>query len=101
MSAVTQRLILTLAFVAVVLAALGISKCFAWDGYDDYTGYDVTIERGNLVRRGQEIEVYDWRTGRYHDVTVEDVTSRWGGRQVEIEVYDWQTNDYRTWTFRK
>lgn len=66
----------------------------AWYGYDDSTGKEVEIHKGNLVRPGRDIEVYDPYTGRYKDVEVESIRQR--GRDVEVEVYDWQTGKSQT-----
>ena len=58
------------------------------------TGDSVEIEKGNLVRRGQDIEVYDWGSGRYRDVEVQSI--RESGGSVEVEVYDYDSGQYRT-----
>ncbi|MFD9901255.1 DUF5334 family protein [Mesorhizobium sp. NPDC059025] len=50
---------------------------------DANTGNSVEIEKGNLVRTGQDIEIYDYGAGEYRDVTVEDI-NRYGST-VEIE----------------
>lgn len=69
----------------------------AWDGVDLNTGGSVEIQSGNLVRSGNDIELYDHSTGQYHEVTVED-TSR-SGSTVGIEVYDTTSGDFRTLEF--
>ncbi len=85
-------------FIFSVFAALVLAwPAHAWDGTDVDTGNDVEIERGNLVRSGRDIEVYDYETGEYHDVTVEDI-NRYGGT-VEIEVFDNTTGETRTLEF--
>ncbi|GLS29393.1 hypothetical protein SAMN04488498_13813 [Mesorhizobium albiziae] len=66
----------------------------AWDGTDSETGGAVEIESGNLVREGNDIELYDSDGGEYRDVTVEDI--RRYGSSVEVEVYDNDTGEYRT-----
>jgi hypothetical protein len=70
------------------------SPILAWDGYDWESGSDVEIDEGNLVREGRDIEIYDWGTGEYRDVTVEDMRSTGSG--TEVEVYDHDSGDYRT-----
>lgn len=85
------------ALVAAALSVLVATPVAAWDGVDTSTGDDVEIERGNLVRSGRDIEVYDYATGQYHDVTVEDI-NRFGST-VEIEVYDNTTGETRTLEF--
>ncbi|WP_260854797.1 DUF5334 domain-containing protein [Mesorhizobium amorphae] len=61
---------------------------------DTSTGNQVEIERGNLVRSGNDIEVYDYGSGEYRDVSVEDINRH--GSTVEVEVYDHQSGEYRT-----
>ena len=57
---------------------------YAWDGYDYDSGSFVEIEKGNLVRPGRDIEIYDYGTGEYKDVEVQSMRSR--GSKVELEV---------------
>lgn len=66
----------------------------AWDGYDYDKGSYVEIEKGNLVRPGQDIEIYDYGSGEYRDVEVESITG--SGSGAEVEVYDYGTGEYRT-----
>jgi len=68
--------------------------CFAWDGYDYDKGSYVEIEKGNLVRPGEEIEIYDYGDGEYKNVEVESITG--SGSGAEVEVYDHETGEYRT-----
>lgn len=80
-----------------VIAGLSLSSSFpaaAWDGVDAQTGASVEIGKGNLVRSGQEIEIYDSNTGGYRDVEVQSI-QRSGG-SVEVEVYDNDSGEYRT-----
>lgn len=79
-----------------ILAAccLFTSPIYAWDGTDAETGELVEIERGNLVRQGRDIEVFDHGAGEYRDVTVESI--RRYGSTVEVEVYDNDSGEYRT-----
>lgn len=79
--------------VAVALLATTCSA-LAWQGYEEETGSDVEIQRGNLVRRGRTIEVYDYGRGEYRDVEVESVRDR--GNRVEVEVYDPETGETST-----
>ena len=78
----------------VVLLCLVSSPVLAWDGYDYDSGDYVEIDKGNLVRTGRDIEIYDYGDGEYHDVEVQDI-NRYGSR-VEVEVYDYETGEYRT-----
>ena len=67
---------------------------WAWEGYDYETGNYIDIERGNLVRPGQEIEFYDYESGEYHGAEVQDIQE--SGSSAEVEVYDSNTGEYRT-----
>ncbi|WP_085034081.1 DUF5334 family protein [Ensifer aridi] len=81
--------------VAWCLVAAALSThAFAWDGTDASTGGSVEIGKGNLVREGLDIEIYDYESGGYRDVTVEDINRT--GSSVEIEVYDNESGEYRT-----
>lgn len=83
-----------------MLLALAAALCLfalpaaAWDGYDWDNNSDVTIESGNLVRQGEEIEYYDWGDSEYKYGDVESI-NRYGST-VEIEVYDYEEGEYRT-----
>lgn len=79
--------------LAIILTALS-TGALAWDGYDYDSGSFVEIESGNLVRSGNDIEIYDYDDGQYHDVEVQDI-NRYGST-VEVEVYDYETGEYRT-----
>jgi hypothetical protein len=69
------------------------SALFAWDGYDYSRGTYVEIDRGNLVREGEDIEFYDYQNGYSYG----EVTGVSGyGSSVEVEVYDYNTGEYRT-----
>ncbi len=58
-------------FYFFLLPILGGSLLFAWDGYDYDEGEHVEIEKGNLVRRYKDIEVYHYGDGSYHDEEVQ------------------------------
>ena len=81
---------LILCFLVLCISSLSL----AWDGYDSESGSYVEIEDGNLVREGEEIEIYDLETGEYKYVEVESVTT--SGSGAEVEVYDWDSGEYRT-----
>lgn len=65
----------------------------AWDEY----GYDgsslVEIEKGNVIRPGRQIELYDYDTGEYRDVEVQSIIK--SGSGTEIEIYDYDTGAHR------
>ena len=66
----------------------------SWDGYDYDRGSYIEIDKGNLVRPGNDIEIYDYGTGEYKDVEVESINRY--GHSTEVEVYDRSTGEYRT-----
>ena len=70
------------------------SPSFAWDGTDQ-DGNIIEIEKGNLVRSGLDIEVYDYNAGEYKEVEVQSINNY--GTGVEIEVYDYNTGEYHTY----
>lgn len=80
----------------VVLAVFGVvtTSAFAWEGEDTDSGASVEIETGNLVRTGSDIQVYDYDSGEYHDMSVESIQR--SGSTVELEVYDYDSGEYRT-----
>jgi len=78
----------------IVLACLSAGPAQAWDGYDSDTGAQIQIDRGNLIRRGSDIEYYDSDTGAYRSAEVQ--TMRRFGSSVEVEVDDAETGETRT-----
>lgn len=85
---------LTRLLVLLALAILPPSQVGAWDGVDSESGGSVEIGKGNLVRSGRTIEVYDTDAGEYRDVEVQSI--RRFGSSVEVEVYDSDSGEYRT-----
>lgn len=81
-----MRLLVLLYLMSVIV--------YAWDGYDYEKGNYIEIDKGNLVRSGRDIEIYDYNDGRYKDVEVQGIERY--GNSVEIEVYDYSTGEYRT-----
>jgi len=75
------------------LGLLGSIPAFAWDGTNSNTGSSVEIERGQLVRSGRTIEVYDSTEG-YKEYDVDSI--RRSGRTVEIEATDPATGESAT-----
>lgn len=76
--------------ILILVLLMPANFLFAWDGYDYEKGAYIEIEKGNLVRSGEDIEIYDYSDGTYKDVEVESVDSD------EVEVYDSDTGEYRT-----
>ena len=71
----------------------GNISAFAWDGTNSNTGSSVEIERGQLVRPGRTVEVYDSTEG-YKEYDVDSI--RRSGRTVEIEATDSATGESST-----
>lgn len=84
-------MILRLAFFTVALLPL---SAFGWDGYDYETGSYIEISKGNLVRPGHTIEVYDYGEGEFKEYDVQSM--RRVGANVELEVADVETGELRT-----
>jgi hypothetical protein len=81
----------TLIAALVVLGAYDLAV--AWDGTNTTTGSSVEIERGQLVRSGRTIEVYDSSDG-YKEYEVDSI--RRSGGTVEIEATDSATGESTT-----
>lgn len=81
-------------FILGIAFVVGVSSANAWDGIDSSSGEAVEIDKGNLVRQGNDIEIYDHSTGEYRDVTVESIDR--SGSTVEVEVYDNDSGETRT-----
>jgi hypothetical protein len=81
-----------LATAAMMLISTG---AFAWDGYNYGSSSYVEIGAGNLVRPGQEIEVYDYGSSSYKQVEVQSINSV--GTGAEVEVYDSESGEYETY----
>lgn len=75
-------------FYFFLLPVFGSSFLFGWDGYDYDQGEYVEIEKGNLVRKYKDIEVYHYGDGSYHD---EEVQGFYGN---ELETYDYDTGEF-------
>ena len=69
-------------------------QAYAWDGIDAETGGAVEIGEGNLVRPGEEIEIYDYNSGEYKNVEVQDINRGYGS--VDVEVYDYGSGEFST-----
>jgi hypothetical protein len=86
-------MILRNALIAGFALIVNCSVATAWDGTNSNTGSSIEIDRGQLVRSGQTIEVYDSSEGsKTYDV---DSISRSGGA-VEIEATDTSTGETTT-----
>jgi hypothetical protein len=80
-------------FLITLLFFVFSSLAFAWEGYDPLNNTPVAIDKGNVVREGEAIELLDYSTGQYHSVDVESV--RQVGGATEVEVFDYNTGDFR------
>lgn len=88
-----------LRLLLIVATGCFTASAAAWDGYDYESGSDVEIEKGNLVRPGEEIEYYDYGSGEYRYGDVESIQSY--GSSVEVEVYDHESGEYRTFEMER
>jgi hypothetical protein len=79
--------------LAFLTASVAGTQALAWDGTNTTTGSSVEIERGQLVRSGRTIEVYDSDQG-YKEYDVDSI--RRSGRTVEIEATDTSTGESTT-----
>ena len=68
--------------------------CLAWDGYDYDNNAYIEIGPDNLVRSGNDIEIYDHADGEYKNVEIQDIYT-FGGT-VTIEAYDYDSGENRT-----
>ena len=80
---------LTVLIACILGGFLGQNYLHAWDGFDYGNSEYVEIESGNLVRDGEDIEVYHWGDGAYHQEEVQ------GMQGNELETYDYDTGEYR------
>ena len=80
--------------VIVLVLLLMCIPVYAWEGYDYEANSAVSIGKGNLVRRGSEIEVFDYGAGEYKNYEVEYINRV--GNIVKVEVYDYENDTYRT-----
>lgn len=82
----------------ILLSLLISTQAFAWEGYDD-SGNGIEIEKGNLVRKGKEIEYYDYGSGDYKQGEVQSIRNR--GSRTELEILDNETGEYKTFDMKK
>jgi len=80
-------------FLALIIFLISPNVVSSWEGYDYENGSYIEIDKENLVRPGNDIEIYDYGTGEYKDVEVESI-NRFGS-SAEIEVYDYSTGEHR------
>jgi len=59
-----------------------------WDGYDYEKSEYIEIDKGNLVRRYNDIEVYHWGEGSYHEEEVQGFSGN------ELETYDYEMGEF-------
>ncbi len=72
-------------YFTIFVAFLIPTVANAWDGYDYESGSNVEIDKGNLVRPGQDIEIYDYGSGEYKDVEVQSISGSGSGAEVESD----------------
>lgn len=74
----------------LILFCFLFSSAYAWDGYNVKNGDYIEIDKGQLVRTGEEIEIYNYSTGEYEYKEVNDIYDN------TIETYDYETGEYET-----
>lgn len=80
--------------ITIIIATLLFTNTvLAWDGYDYDNHKFVEINKGNTVREGRDIEVYEYGKG-YKNYEVDSI-NRYGS-SVEVEVRDPATGESRT-----
>jgi hypothetical protein len=80
-------------FIGLLALLAACNLATAWDGTNASTGSNVEIDRGQLVRSGETIEVYDSSAG-YKSYDVDSISR--GGGAVEIEATDTVTGETTT-----
>ena len=63
---------------------------FALDGYNLETGEFINIDKNQLIRPGEEIEMFNYSTGEYEYREVDYVDD------YAIETFDYETGEYET-----
>ena len=80
-------------FIILLCLFMFHSVSYAWDGEAEDTGNCVRIDKGNLVRKGLDIEFYDCEDEEYREANVNYIKS--GNGVVELEVYDYKKEEDR------
>ncbi|MFT6219900.1 MAG: hypothetical protein ACJA02_000691 [Myxococcota bacterium] len=65
----------------------------AWTGYDFADGSEIEIGSGNLVREGEQIRFYDWKSQEDRRAEVIDVEYLFN--RTRLEIYDYSTQKNR------
>jgi hypothetical protein len=65
---------------------LKTNSCFAWNGYENYSGEQIEIGSGNLVREGEVIKFYDWGSQEDRNAEVRSVDYLFN--TTRLEIYD-------------
>ena len=81
--------------LAVIAMLANTTPAAAWNGYDWNQGTYIEIGKGEQVRPGREVEVFDYRSGQYRQMEVQEINRRPYG-PVEIRVIDSQTGQPHT-----
>lgn len=67
---------------------------YGWSGYDWNNGSFIEIEKGELVKEGEDIEIFDYGEGEYKNIEVDSMDKY--GNHIEIEGEDIETGEIRT-----
>lgn len=71
-----------------LLSVCGSPLLFSWSGYDYEKAEYIEIDKGNYVRKDEDIEVYHLGDGTYHLEEVQDFHGD------ELETYDYHTGEF-------
>ena len=64
------------------------------EGYDYYKTSNYVEFDSSCFSSGDELYMFDYETGNYHDVVIESVSCKNSG--CDIEIYDYHFSEYRT-----
>ena len=78
----------------LILFFFGSIKVFAGiEGYDYYKTSNYVEFDSNCFFENASLDMYDYSTGTYHSIDIEDVSCMSAG--CEIEIYDYYFGEYR------
>ncbi len=80
-------------FVLTLFVLLGAGSCFAITAYDNENNADVDLLCETVPNAGDEIEMFDFRTGDYREVYIESRTDF--ERRTDLVVADSETGEVR------
>lgn len=89
-----------MSIIFLLLALLTTTPAHAdWAGHDWIKGVDVSIDDDDLLRVGNEVEVYDGADGKYKDMNIENIKE--DPEKTTLKVYDKERGEYRVFEIPK